>query len=423
VLGDALKNASGVNVATGFGLFDFFVVRGFDSLETGLVLVDGAPDLESPFYSLYNVQQVDVLKGPGAFAWGGNALGSAVQVVRKHPVAARFADVTLAYGRYGTYEAAGDLNLGSADGKAAFRLNAVVQGTNGYRDGREGTLGAFNPTFLWRPDDKTRVGLSYEYFSNDQSPDSGLPFVDGSLAGPSRQTSFQSATDFSEQDGHRARLDAERRLDDTFVLRDKFYFGALDWASDGTLLVGAFPFPDGNTYAARTQGLLDDRQRLYGNQLELVASFHTGSASHELVTGLELSRMTDAYTQDAQLIQPLDVANPIEFDVGIYPIPLPQAHQAGDSTSRVLAPYLIDASASRRSSSSWRALASTTSTSRTPSLRRRATPRGSARSAGSCSSPCRRSRSTRTAAWASRRPRSRSSARATPRRASSSRRA
>src|SRR6185436_1981000 len=181
VLGDALKNASGVNVATGFGLFDFFVVRGFDSLETGLVLVDGAPDLESPFYSLYNVQQVDVLKGPGAFAWGGNALGSAVQVVRKHPVAARFADVTLAYGRYGTYEAAGDLNLGSADGKAAFRLNAVVQGTNGYRDGREGTLGAFNPTFLWRPDDKTRVGLSYEYFSNDQSPDSGLPFVDGSL--------------------------------------------------------------------------------------------------------------------------------------------------------------------------------------------------------------------------------------------------
>ena len=342
VLGDALKNASGVNVATGFGLFDFFVVRGFDSLETGLVLVDGAPDLESPFYSLYNVQQVDVLKGPGAFAWGGNALGSAVQVVRKHPVAARFADVTLAYGRYGTYEAAGDLNLGSADGKAAFRLNAVVQGTNGYRDGREGTLGAFNPTFLWRPDDKTRVGLSYEYFSNDQSPDSGLPFVDGSLAGPSRQTSFQSATDFSEQDGHRARLDAERRLDDTFVLRDKFYFGALDWASDGTLLVGAFPFPDGNTYAARTQGLLDDRQRLYGNQLELVASFHTGSASHELVTGLELSRMTDVYTQDAQLIQPLDVANPIEFDVGIYPIPLPQAHQAGDSTSRVLAPYLID---------------------------------------------------------------------------------
>jgi len=342
VLGDALKNASGVNVGTGFGLFDYFVVRSFDSLDTGLVLVDGAPDLEAPFYPLYNVQQVDVLKGPGAFVWGGGPLGSAVQVVRKHPVPARFADVTASYGRYGTYEAAGDLNLASADGKAAFRLNAAVQGTSGYRDGRDGTLGALNPTFLWRPSERSRVQLSYEYVNSNQSPDSGLPFLNGELAGPSRQTSFQSASDFSEQHAHRARLDAEERLNDKLLLRDKFYFGALDWSTDGTLVLGAFPFPDGNTYVPRTQGLLDDRQRLYGNQLELVASFHTGGVAHELVTGLELSRMTDRYTQDAVLLQPLDIQDPVEAEVGIYPIPLPQAHQAGDSSSRVLAPYVID---------------------------------------------------------------------------------
>ena len=73
-----------------------------------------------------------------------------------------------------------------------------------------------------------------------------------------------------------------------------------------------------------------------------MASFHTGGVGHELVTGLELSRMTDRYTQDALLLQPLDIQNPVEADVGIYPIPLPQAHQAGDSSSRVLAPYVID---------------------------------------------------------------------------------
>ena len=342
VLGDALKNASGVNVATGFGLFDYFVVRGFDSLETGLMLVDGAPDLEAPYYPLYNVQQVDVLKGPGAFVWGGGALGSAVQVVRKQPVAARFVDFTGSYGRYGTYEAAADANLASTGGKQALRLNAAVQGTSGYRDGRDGTLGAFNPTFVWRPSERSRLALSYEYVSSNQSPDSGLPFVNGELTGPSRETSFQAASDFSEQRAHRARLDAERRLNDTFLLRDKLYFGALDWDTDGTLVLGAFPFPDGNTYAQRTQGLLSDRQRLYGNQLELVASFHTGGVAHQLVTGLELGRMTDTYTQDAQLVQPLDVLNPVVFDVGIYPIPIPQAHQAGDSTSRVLAPYVID---------------------------------------------------------------------------------
>ena len=178
-LTDALENASGVNVATGFGLFDYFVVRGFDSLENGLVLVDGAPDPEAPYYPLYNVQQVEVLKGPGAFVWGGGALAGTVQVVRKHPVAARFADVTLAYGRYGTYEGAADANLASRDGKLAFRLNAVGQGTDGYRDGRDGSIAGINPSFVWRPEQGTRVELSYEYLHSNQSPDSGLPFLNG----------------------------------------------------------------------------------------------------------------------------------------------------------------------------------------------------------------------------------------------------
>jgi TonB-dependent siderophore receptor len=343
VLGDALKNASGVNVGTGFGIFDHWVVRGFDTLDTGLVLVDGAADPEAVFYPLYNVQQIEVLKGPGAFAWGGGALSGTTQVVRKNPAIARFADLTLAYGSFGTYAAAVDGNAASSSGKVAFRLNATLQGTDGFRDGREGEIAAFNPGLAWRPDARTRVAFSYEYLSSDQSPDSGLPFVDGSLAGPSRETSYQSASDLADQGLHRFRADAQRRLNDTFLLRDKLYYSQLDWISNGTLINGAFPFPpDFRTYVVRTQGLLDDSQRLFGNQLELVASFRTGSMAHELVTGFEVSQLSDTYTQDAQLVQPLDLMQPVEFDLGIYPIPIPQAHQAGDSQSLVLAPYVID---------------------------------------------------------------------------------
>ena len=82
-LGDALENVSGVNVATGFGVFDFFVIRGFDSLTGGLVLTDGLPEPESTFYPMYNVRQVEVLKGPGSFLLGGNSLAGAVQLDRK----------------------------------------------------------------------------------------------------------------------------------------------------------------------------------------------------------------------------------------------------------------------------------------------------------------------------------------------------
>ena len=76
VLGDALRNASGVTVATGFGVFDFFTIRGFDSLSSSLVLTDGAFEPESTFYPLYNVRQVEVVKGPAAFLYGANPLVS-----------------------------------------------------------------------------------------------------------------------------------------------------------------------------------------------------------------------------------------------------------------------------------------------------------------------------------------------------------
>ena len=134
LLTDALKNASGVNVGTGFGVFDYFVVRGIDSLTGGLVLTDGAPEPESTFYPLYNVRQVEVLKGPAGFLYGGNPLAGAVQMVRKQPVGARFAEGSLTYGRFGTFAATVDGNAATEDGRLSFRLNGAWQGTDHYRD-------------------------------------------------------------------------------------------------------------------------------------------------------------------------------------------------------------------------------------------------------------------------------------------------
>ena len=65
VLGDALRNVSGVNIQTQSGIFDYFVVRGFDSLSSGLVMTDGIAEPEATYYQLYNVERVEVLKGPG----------------------------------------------------------------------------------------------------------------------------------------------------------------------------------------------------------------------------------------------------------------------------------------------------------------------------------------------------------------------
>ena len=78
VMGDALANVSNVNVQPGFGVTDYFTVRGFDSLSSGLILTDGAPEPEATYWQLYNVELVEVLKGPGGFLYGSNPLAGTV---------------------------------------------------------------------------------------------------------------------------------------------------------------------------------------------------------------------------------------------------------------------------------------------------------------------------------------------------------
>jgi iron complex outermembrane receptor protein len=92
---------------------------------------------------------------------------------------------------------------------------------------------------------------------------------------------------------------------------------------------------------ARSLVLLDDRQKLFGNQLEAVFSFSTGSVGHTLLAGFEVSRLGDRFTQDVAFLPPIDVFDPVETAQEPLFI-LPGLSQVGDSRSLVFAPYVVD---------------------------------------------------------------------------------
>ncbi len=339
VLSDGLKNASGVNVGTGFGVFDFWVIRGFDSISSGLVLNDGVREPESTLYPVYNVRQVEVVKGP-TFLYGANSLAGSVNLVRKQPVQQRFADVSLSYGRFGTFEGTVDANVANETGTVAFRVNGVYQGTNQYRELSDASVGAINPSLLWKPDEKTRLNVNFEYARAHQAPDTGIPFVDGALAAVDRKTSYQSPFDDSLQNVYRLRFDAEHRFAERFTLRNKVYYTEQSWDSTGTLVSGVIPIP-GSPQVARVLTVLDDRQKICGDQLEAVASFNTGAVRHDFVGGFEYTWLRDPFTQDVAFIPTVSLTNPV--DPGGYPIaPIPPLGQVGNSTANVLAPYVVD---------------------------------------------------------------------------------
>jgi TonB-dependent siderophore receptor len=341
VLGDALRNVSGVSVGTGFGVFDFFTIRGFDSLSSALVLTDGAFEPESTFYPLYNVRQVEVVKGPAAFLYGANPLSGAVHLVRKQPMAGRSAAASVSYGSFETVEVAGDGNLASADGSLAVRVNGVFRDSAAYRDGRDSQVCAFNPALAWRPDDATRVVLNLEAVRNRLQPDVGLPIVGDRVADVPRTRSYQTPLDHSDQDIYRLRLDAEHAVSDALRLHGKVYYTDFDWRSDGTLLVGVFPTGQGDLLVARSLLMLDDRQKALGTQLEASWSGRALGTTHEALAGLELARFGDRFTLDVGLPPPIGLADPVETTVAPVFI-LPGASANGDARSLILAPYVVD---------------------------------------------------------------------------------
>ena len=339
VLGDAMRNVSGVNAQTGFGVFDYFIVRGFESLSNSLVLTDGAAEPEVTFYNLYNVDRVEVLKGPGAFLYGGNPLSGTVNLVRKQPLFSKFFHASGSFGEFTSYRGTVDLGLASKPSGVAFRLNGLWQDSESYRDDKNNSNVSVNPAFTWRPNDRLTLDLNFEYVDSKYKSDAGLPLYNNEIVDVPRTRSYQSPFDSSDQNIYRGRVDFNFKASRLVTLRNKLYYTDLDWLSDGTLFNFVLPNAQGSLDVYRTLTMLDDRQKLFGNQLEALWHFNTGAVNHRLLTGFELSQLADAFTLDVAGLPPIDAFNPVE--TAQAPGPVFQS-QTGDATSKVLAPYFVD---------------------------------------------------------------------------------
>ena len=338
---EALINVSNINIQTQNSVHDFFSIRGFDSLSSGLILTDGSPEPEATFYQMYNVERIEVLKGPGGFLYGSNPLAGAVNIVRKQPLPTSFFDFKGSAGSFDTFEGAFDWNTGSVDQPFSYRINGLLRDQGSHRPGKGGKTRAINPSISWRPNESTWVNLNIEYMSASFTPDSGLPVMRDELVAVDRGTNYQSPLDASEQELFRFQLDVEKEVSDFLTIRNKFYRRDLDWESNGTIYSGAFPTGPTSFGLIRNWLELSDNQEITGNQFEAVLSFKTGSIQHALLAGLELTRYADVFTLGVNLLPMTDLYNPAE-STNSTPIPLPGASFGGDAKSLTIAPYIID---------------------------------------------------------------------------------
>ena len=348
-LSDVLENVAGVSIQAQNGVSDFFILRGFDSLSGSLVMIDGAAVPEATFYPTYNVQGVEVLKGPSGYLYGADPMAGVVNIVRKQPVPNDFLEVQLSAGSFGTVEGQVDWNKANDSGSFAFRVNSFYRESDGYRDNTPSDHWAVNPSFTFQINDRSSINVNLEAIEASFSPDAGLPlfncFISCEIPNVDRDTSYQSILDFSDQSIQRVQVDYQIELNDRVTLRNKAYFRDLDWQSAGTLLSQDFFSP--TPAVARILNTLDNQQRFTGNQLEAVIRLGNGGVKHNILAGVEVAKRENDYDiQFGVCLLPLDLVMPVETNTSTFcpfnPSDPLCKFQLGTSDSTIVAPYVVD---------------------------------------------------------------------------------
>ena len=175
-IGDLIRYTPGVNTSQGEGHRDAVVFRGVRS--TADFYQDGVRDDVQYYRSLYNVEQVEILKGGDALLFGRGGTGGLINRVSKTAqIGETFSSLDTGIDSFGGGDVAMDGNMIVND-NVAFRLNVHVDSLANHRDMFSGDRVGVNPTMKIQVDSATTIDLSYEYADHERFVDRGIPTDD-----------------------------------------------------------------------------------------------------------------------------------------------------------------------------------------------------------------------------------------------------
>ncbi len=353
LLSDALKNISGINVQSGLGVQDFFIIRGFESSASGLILSDGIHDpVNSLFnfygfgaFDLYNIEELEVLKGPSSYLYGANTLSGVVNLVYKKPLDKDFCYLSAIYGRYDYYRIDMDCGRSVDFGNIAFRLNGFWQNAHSYRIDNPSNRFAINPVFSWQFSEKDNLEVRFEYTNDRIKPDVGIPLYlpdqKWELPDISPVTSYQSQVDQVGQNSARFRINYFRNFNRNLTLLNKFYATKLNGESYLTMPHVPYRYAaSGSWVVDRHVYHMNERQIVLGNQLEVGIRFETGAMRHNMVLGIDVIMQENNADRNISLLDLTAYFNP-KSETGVQEDLLWLNTINTDINRWNLAPYLV----------------------------------------------------------------------------------
>ena len=348
-LRDVLQNVPGLTIAAGEGgapAGDNLTLRGFSARND--IFVDGVRDIGPQTRDPFNVEQVEVVKGPASAYTGRGSTGGVINLVSKSPTLGRFFGGTLNLGTDRTKRGTADINLPLTD-STALRLNLMahdsrVAGRETVANERWGVA----PSVAFGLGRPTRLTVSYLHVSQDNISDYGIPWVPATNnvlvefrdrpAPVPRDTFYGFRTrDFEKLSSDLATVRFERDFDDNLSLRNQFRYGRS--TRDSIATPPRFASTDSTVITREMRSWITEDD-IWENQTDVRANFSTGGIEHRLVTGLVLTHENDVRRFRTAANTQTTLLDPNPDDV--YTGEMILSPNVGDVTAKTVALYVFD---------------------------------------------------------------------------------
>lgn len=295
-LRDILRNSPGITFQAGEGgtpAGDQMTIRGFSARTD--IFIDGIRDLGGYARDAFNLEQVEIAKGPSSAVAGRGSTGGSVNLVTKTPKAEQARSATFGVGTdnylRGTIDVNQPLAKEGAAPTAAFRFNAMA--TDADVPGRDVVTNqswGVAPAITFGLNQPTQLTLAYQHLEQDNMPDYGLPRQVFDYDPPVSSENYYGLTarDYERVDQDLATVTVEHHNSNGLTLRNLTRFGRTYRDS----IITAPRFVSGSTDTIRRSDWKsrDQVDEVLANHTNLTAELATGAITHELSLGLEVSR-------------------------------------------------------------------------------------------------------------------------------------
>ena len=241
-MADLVRMVPGVSSGQGEGHRDQITLRGNNS--TADFFVDGLRDDVQYFRGFYNIERVEIHKGPNAMVFGRGGGGGLVNRVTKGALeGVTSVGATLSADSFGAWAVSTDANVDL--GGAGLRVNGFYEQLNNHRDAFKGKRYAINPVIGTQIGDTLKLQLGYEYVRDDRVVDRGIPSAfSGTIAtpaGPARgfRDAFFGVRGINDADfeAHVVRFRGEAKLSSSLNFTAQAQYGDYDKVYANVFLV------------------------------------------------------------------------------------------------------------------------------------------------------------------------------------------